>query len=77
VWTDGRIDQWRRSGQRPAVAVWTAEYLATVTEDSLFALWWLIALRGLRRGEACGLRWDEVDVDHGLLFIIRNRTTAG
>jgi len=45
--------------------------------DSLFALWWLIALRGLRRGEACGLRWTEVDLDNGLQFICRNRTTAG
>jgi integrase len=45
--------------------------------DRLFALWWLIALRGLRRGEACGLRWSEIDLDHGVLFIVRNRTTAG
>jgi integrase len=81
VWTDGRVEQWRHTGQRPAVAVWTAEHLATflagVAEESLFALWWLIGLRGLRRGEACGLRWAEVDLDHGLLFIVRNRTTAG
>jgi integrase len=81
VWTDGRVEQWRRTGQRPAVAVWTAEHLATfldaVVGDSLFALWWLIGLRGLRRGEACGLRWSEVDLDHGLLFIVRNRTAAG
>jgi integrase len=76
VWTDGRVEQWRRTGQRPAVGVWTAEHLATflaaVAEDSLFALWWLIRLRGLRRGEAFGLRWAEVDLDHGLLFIVRN-----
>jgi integrase len=81
VWTAGRIEQWQRTGQRPAVAVWTAEHLSTfldaVVGDSLFALWWLIGLRGLRRGEACGLRWSEVDLDHGLLFIVRNRTTAG
>jgi integrase len=29
------------------------------------------------RGEACGLRWSEVDLDAGLLFVVRNRTTAG
>lgn len=61
--------------------MWTVEHLATfltaVAGDSLFALWWLIGLRGLRRGEACGLRWSEVDLDHGVLFIVRNRTTAG
>ncbi len=81
VWTDGRVAEWQTTGIRPAVAVWTAVHLAAfldaVTVDRLFALWWLIALRGLRRGEACGLRWCEVDLDHGVLFIVRNRTTAG
>ena len=81
VWTDARVEEWRRTGARPAVAVWTATHLAafldTVVSDRLFALWWLIALRGLRRGEACGLRWCEVDLDHAVLFVVRNRTTAG
>jgi integrase len=81
VWTDGRVAEWQATGARPAVAVWTATHLAAfldaVRRDRLFALWWLIALRGLRRGEACGLRWSEVDLDHGMLFIVRNRTTAG
>jgi hypothetical protein len=61
VWTDGRVAEWQATGIRPAVAVWTSGHLAvfldTVTADQLFALWWLIALRGLRRGETCGLRW--------------------
>jgi integrase len=48
-----------------------------VVDDSLFALWWLAALRGLRRGELCGLRWAAVDLDRGLLFVERQRTTAG
>ncbi len=42
-------------GQRPAVAVWTRQHLATflghVRNDPLFVLWWLVALIGLRRGE--------------------------
>jgi integrase len=81
VWTDGRVAAWQLTGIRPPVAVWTsvhvAAFLASVAADRLFALWWLIALRGLRRGEACGLRWCEIDLDHGVLFIVRNRTTAG
>jgi integrase len=81
VWTDDRIAEWESTGIRPAVAVWTVEHLAVfltaVTGDSLYALWWLIALRGLRRGEACGLRWSDIDLDRGVLFIVRNRTTAG
>jgi hypothetical protein len=38
------------------VAVWTAQQLAafltTVADDRLHPMWWLIALRGLCRGEA-------------------------
>jgi hypothetical protein len=47
------VAAWRRTGKRPAVAVWTVEqlteFLAFVRDDRLFALWWLIALRGLLR----------------------------
>ncbi len=37
----------------------------------------LAGLRGLRRGELCGLRWPDIDLDRGILTIERNRTTAG
>jgi integrase len=81
VWTDGRVEHWERTGEHPSVAVWTAKQLATFletnVEDSLFAFWWLAALRGLRRGELCGLRWAAVDLDRGLLLVERQRTTAG
>lgn len=63
------------------MAVWTAdqlaEFLSAVNDDPLFALWWLAGPRGLRRGELCGLRWSDIDLDHGTLTIERNRTTAG
>jgi integrase len=66
VWTDHRVDQWRQTGQRFAVAVWTVQQLAVflrhVADDRLYPMWWLIALRGLRRGEAAGLRWVDVDL---------------
>jgi integrase len=52
-------------------------FLDYVCDDSLFALWWLIALRGLRRGKAAGLRWTEVDLHEGQLSVVRQRTTAG
>jgi hypothetical protein len=42
VWTDGRVAEWQATGERPAVAVWTADQLATflgtVVDDGLFAL---------------------------------------
>ncbi|SCL15382.1 site-specific integrase [Micromonospora inyonensis] len=81
VWTDDRVRAWQTTGEHPTVAVWTAEqlgaFLDTVVDDPLFAFWWLTALRGLRRGEVCGLRWTEVDLDRGVLYVERNRTTAG
>ena len=67
VWRPYRVGQWRRSGERPAVAVWTArqtaQFLDWVRWHRLYAAYHLIALRGLRRGEAAGLRWCDVDLD--------------
>ncbi|GAB3966964.1 tyrosine-type recombinase/integrase [Plantactinospora veratri] len=81
VWTDARVAEWQSTGTRPVVAVWTpaqlAEFLHSVRHDGLYALWWLIALRGLRRGEAAGLRWAEIDLRARELSVVRQRTTAG
>ncbi|MEV0900371.1 site-specific integrase [Actinoplanes sp. NPDC049802] len=33
-----------------------------VAKGELYALFHLVSLRGLRRGEACGLRWEDVDL---------------
>ena len=35
----------------------------------LYALFRLVALRGLRRGEAAGLRWSDLDLDAGTLTV--------
>jgi hypothetical protein len=60
VWTPYRVGQWRRSGERPPVAVWTtvqtATFLTSIRQHRLYAAYHLIALRGLRRGEAAWLR---------------------
>jgi integrase len=58
---------------RPAVGVWTAaqtaEFLRQVRGHRLYALFHLTALRGLRRGEAAGLRWGDLDLDAGTLTV--------
>jgi integrase len=81
VWTKHRVREWRRSGVRFPVAVWTAELLAQflrfAADDRLSAMWWLIALRGLRRGEAAGLRWVDVDLDEQVVMINQQRITFG
>jgi integrase len=65
VWIDERVAQWKRTGVRPPVAVWTlpqlVRFLDAVKDDRLAGVWWLIALRGLRRGEATGLRRGDLD----------------
>ena len=66
LWTDERIEEWRRTGTRPKVAVWTPEqtgaFLDHASTDRLYALYHLVTFRGLRRGEAAGLPWAEVDL---------------
>jgi hypothetical protein len=58
VWTSARLEEWRRTGIRPSVAVWTpaqtAQFLNSIDRHRLHAAYHLIALRGLRRGEAAG-----------------------
>ncbi len=65
VWTEPRVRAWRVGGTRPPVAVWTAEqtatFLDTIDTDPMGLLLRLIALRGLRRGEACELFWSDLD----------------
>jgi integrase len=75
VWTKRRVQQWRRTGERPVVAVWTpallAEFLSSIAGHPMTAAYHLIAMRGLRRGEACGLMWDDLDLDEGIAYISR------
>jgi len=67
VWTPERVGHWWATGERPEVAVWTTEqtarFLTASAGHRLYAVYHLIALRGLRRGEAAGLRWCDIDLD--------------
>jgi integrase len=71
VWTRERVAAWQRTGQRPSpVMVWTPEqtgaFLDSAAQDPLYHL---IALRGLRRGEAVGLSWTDLDLEGGWLLV--------
>ncbi len=56
-------------------AVWNSEqlaaFLSSVADDRLFALWRVLAMTGMRRGEALGLRWEDLDMEQGLVSIRR------
>lgn len=73
VWTPALTQRWEQEGWRPTVGVWTAEqtaqFLRLVRGHRLYALFHLVALRGLRRGEAAGLRWSELDLDAGTVTV--------
>jgi integrase len=74
VWTPARIQRWHTTGQLPSpVMVWTpeltGEFLDHAIDDELYPLFHLIALRGLRRGEACGLPWTNVDLTAATITI--------
>ena len=66
IWTPARVAKFQETGLRPSpVMVWTpeqtGEFLDFIADDDLYAYFHLIAFRGLRRGEAIGLRWEDVD----------------
>jgi integrase len=60
---------------RTDMAVWDVTqvktFLAAVTGDRLYALWLLLITTGLRRGEAAGLRWEDIDLDARRLAVRR------
>ncbi|MEV4059684.1 tyrosine-type recombinase/integrase [Nonomuraea dietziae] len=67
VWTDERVARWRETGRIPGpVMVWTpvlaGRFLDACVDERLYPLYHLVTTRGLRRGEACGVRWEDSDL---------------
>lgn len=57
------------------LTTWTGDelnqFVTSVRDDRLFALWLLYARRGLRRGEALALTWRDLDIEHRTLRVER------
>lgn len=68
-------------GERRTPAVWSAaqaaRFLAATTGDDHAGLWRVALLLGLRRGELCGLRWTDVDLDAATLTVRTSRALVG
>ncbi len=51
-------------------------FLAFTESKRLHPIWRLALVGGLRRGELCGLKWEDVDFDKGTVRIVRTRVTV-
>ncbi|MCU1452655.1 MAG: putative Integrase family protein [Acidimicrobiales bacterium] len=82
----GLLDRNVASRARPPTATrrefptWTSSELSTflrlVADDALYPLWVLLATTGVRRGEALGLRWGDVDLDRATFSVSQTVTTV-
>lgn len=78
VVTPPRVDKSRQT-------VWTpgevSTFLEVAREDVLAPLWYLLALEGMRRGEALGLRWSDVNWERGAVHVsqtvVADRSSRG
>lgn len=65
---------------RPQLRVWTPDdaraFLDATRSDRLGWAWSLLLTRGPRRGEVCGMRWDDIDFEAGVWRISRTRIIA-
>src|SRR5215471_12346807 len=65
------LPEWHRGTVRPWTAAEARGFLSVARPDPLYPAFVLLTLYGLRRGEALGLRWDDIDFDAGRIHIRR------
>jgi integrase len=66
-----------RSERHPLSVEEIRMFLKATREDRLHALYVVIAILGLRRSEALGLMWADVDLDAGTLCVVRGLHRVG
>ncbi len=54
-----------------------AVFLDHAITDRLGAIYEVLAFTGLRRGEACALRWSDIDLEHGVITVRTNLVSVG
>jgi integrase len=75
VWTADRVAQWKKDGTVPGeVMIWTPEQTTAFLTHAkkywrLYPLFHLVAVKGLRRGEAVGLPWSNTRLNDGQIDI--------
>ncbi len=73
----GRRKRSRGRRERQRIAAWNREeltaFLNACRGDRLYTLWLTVVNTGIRRSEALGLKWSDVDFDEGTVKIERAR----
>ncbi|RSS16644.1 site-specific integrase [Streptomyces sp. WAC08401] len=73
---DKKTDKRERSRPKPWTVAEVQTFIRGIEEDRLFAPL-LLSLMGLRPAEVCGQRWQDLDLENGLLSITITRTMIG
>lgn len=64
-----------RPPERIEMQTWTASqlqrFLDVASEHRHAGLWWVLGTTGMRRGEALGLRWSDIDLDRAEIKVQR------
>jgi integrase len=66
--------------RRPSIVWQPAQaraFLAHAADDRLFVMYQLVITCGLRRGEVIAVRWEDIDLDAGLMLIHRSTVQIG
>ena len=67
-----------KEAKSPEMQTWDADQLRTFLDwtererPELYPAWLLLAMTGMRRGEALAVRWGDVDFDAGTLAVRRS-----
>ena len=71
----------KRSATHTPIKAWNVDtlrsFLELTRDDVEWPLWILLATTGLRRGEALGMRWSDVDLDLGRAHVVQTVTAIG
>lgn len=69
-----------RPPERLEMTTWTPgqlhRFLEAARDHRHSALWWILGTTGMRRGEALGLRWSDIDLDKGEIKVQRALVTG-